>query len=526
MRFNLKPMFEPDTIAVVGVSTSNIHNPGAVIFQRNLIVKGFFSEKVFGVNPKGGLLEGRQLYKSIRDIPSDIDLAVLCLRAGDTLAAFQDAVDVGVKSTIVISGGFSETGTDGRKMQDEMAKLAIDNVIPVVGPNCIGVYNPGWVNTFIIPNERFVVPKPGGNLAIVSQSGGILADQWFCKFFERDIPISSAISLGNKAVIDEVDLLQYYELDPHTEVIGFYLEGFARNKGREFLLNSRLTNKTLIMMKGGRSSRGEKAASSHTAAVASDMRVLEGAFKQFSIINCNTEQELITYAKTFTLLTGKNKAFISSEFNGNLAILTVSGGHGVVASDLAQRYGLKVVEFTTGEKASMQEALSPTVKNIASLENPIDITGSCNDDDVVNLLHVLMKNDRVELVLLLILPYPPGLTMSLGSRIAGIVRLYKKPVITYLPWLARYEMIKDSLNEANIPVGNSIEEAILMAHAVYLKAQAVKRARFNKVVNTEDVLLEDYNVFTEVLDQINKHRAKLQKKRDNQEVNTFDGTSA
>nr|MDO8116498.1 hypothetical protein [Candidatus Sigynarchaeota archaeon] len=168
------------------------------------------------------------------------------------------------------------------------------------------------------------------------------------------------------------------------------------------------------------------------------------------------------------------------------------------------------------------KALSPTVMNIASLDNPIDITGSCNDDDVVNLLHVLMKNDRVELVLLLILPYPPGLTMSLGSRIAGIVRLYKKPVITYLPWLARYEMIKDSLNEANIPVGNSIEEAVLMAHAVYLKSQALKRAKVNKVVNAEDVLLDDYRVFTEILDQMSKHRTRSRQKRDSKDVNEFD----
>jgi acetyltransferase len=506
--FDLQPVFEPDTVAVIGVSTSNLFNPGFIIYQRNLIIKGYTSGKVFGINPKGGSVEGTELHKSLFDIPKNIDVAVLCVRAGDTLPVFKDAIDLGVKGFIVISGGFSETGPEGKAIQDEMARLAIHHGVPLIGPNCVGVYNPPYINTIIIPNERFVVPKSKGNMGIVSQSGGVLLDQFFCKNYERDIAISKAVSLGNKAVLDEVELLDYFEHDPQTEVIGFYLEGFANQRGREFLLKSRETNKTIMMLKGGKSDRGMKAASSHTAAIASNELVLEGALKQFSIINVNTEQELVAYVKAFSLLAGSNKPFFTNDFNGNIAIITVSGGHGVLSTDIAEKYHLSLVDFTDAEKEEIRAALNPAVKNIAGLGNPIDLTGSCNDDDVVHVLEVLMKNPRVELVLLLILPYPPMLSMSLGSRIASVVRLHRKPIITYLPWLAKYEMIKEPLNEANIPVGNSIEEALLMAKAVQMKAMSVQRAKYNKVIDAQDILISDYHEFTRVFDEINKQRER------------------
>lgn len=508
MKYDLNPVFYPKTIAVIGVSTTNLFNPGQIIFQRNLFFKGYDSDSVFGVNPKGGIVEGRELYKSLFDIPKNIDLAVFCLKATDTVPAFKDAIDLGVKGAIVISGGFSEIGDDGKAIQDEMTRIAIDNNFPVIGPNCIGIYNPPHVNTFIVPNERFVIPKSNGNVAIVSQSGGVLVDQWLGKFFERDIAISKAVSLGNKAIIDEVDMLEFFERDTDTEVIGFYLEGFATGRGREFLLKSRETNKTILLLKGGKTERGMKAASSHTAAIASNGAILDGALKQFSIINVNTEQELTAYAKSFSLLAGKNKPFFTSSITGNIAIVTVSGGHGVISSDIAFKYDLKLVDFTDAEKDEIREVLNPAIKAIAGVGNPVDLTGSCSDDDIVNVLNLLMKNDRIDLILLLILPYPPMLTMSLGSRIANSVRIHRKPVITYLPWVAKYEMIREPLNESNIPVGNSIDEALLMAKAVCAKSNALARAKYNKIIEPDDVLISDYQQFTQVLREIDQQRIK------------------
>jgi acetyltransferase len=495
-------------MAVVGVSGNHIFNPGYIIFQRNLMIKGHDSGKVFGINPKGGLLEGTDLLKSLYDVPKRLDLAVLCVRPADTVQAFKECIDIGVKSVIIISGGFAEVGGDGLFYQNEIRRMAFENNVPVIGPNCVGVFSPGYVNTIIVPNERVVLPDINGNVAIVSQSGGVMIDQWFAKYKERSIGISRAVSVGNKAVLDEVDILEFFETDDKTDVIGFYLEGFAEGRGREFLLKSRHANKTIIMLKGGKSEGGFKAAASHTAAVASNARVLDGAFKQFSIINCQTEQEVVAYSKAMSLLTGKYKPFPTREFSGEVAVITVSGGHGVIAVDTLARYGLKLQEFSDAEKDAILSQLSPAVQPISSVNNPIDLTGSCSDDDLVGALEALMINPRVELVLLLILPYPPGLTMSLGSRVASIARVFKKPLIAYLPYVEKYAMIREALDEAYIPVGNSIEEAILMVHAVYLKSRALVRASFNKDVGRDEVLIEDYQQFQKVLNEINASRTK------------------
>ncbi|MHA1683592.1 MAG: CoA-binding protein [Promethearchaeota archaeon] len=500
----LHPIFYPEKVAVVGVSTSNMFNPGTVIFQKNLNIKGYLSDNVYGVNPKGGAWEGINLYKNLLDIPSKVDLAVLSVRASHTVQAFKDAVELGIKGAIIISGGFSESGAEGKKLQRQIREIALDNNVPVIGPNCVGVYNPGYINTFFIPQERFVLPKSHGNVSIVSQSGGIMADQGFCKFFERGIALAKAISLGNKAVIDEVDLLGYFTMDPQTDVIGFYVEGFSNGRGRDFLLKSRETNKSIIVLKGGKTERGKKAASSHTAAIASNNLLMKGALKQFSIINCESEQELIAYTKAFSLVSGKNKPFFSKAGGGKLAIITVSGGHGVIASDLSKKYDMKLVEFTHDEKDTLRNSLNGSVQKIASVENPIDLTGSCTDDDIVNTLEILTMMDKVDLILLNILPYPPGISLFLGSRIAAVVRRHKKPVICYLPYLGRYEMMIEALTDANIPVGNSIEESLLMAHAVQLKSQAIARARVNKMVDVGKFVIEQYGEFKKKHNNVKK----------------------
>ncbi|MFX0100345.1 MAG: CoA-binding protein [Candidatus Hodarchaeota archaeon] len=490
---DLNPIFYPSTIAVVGVSSKNYHNPGTVVFRKNLLIKGFMDGKVFGINPNGGKVEGMTLHKRLHDIPIKVDLGVFCVRAKHTVRAIEDAINLGVKGGIIISGGFSEVGASGKNLQEEIVKLSNDNDFPIIGPNCVGVYNPGNVNTFFIPSERFVVPEANGNVSIVSQSGGILADQFFAKYLERNIGISKAVSVGNKAVLDEVDMLEYFTTDPETEVIGFYLEGFAKKRGKAFLDMSRQTNKTILMLKGGKTEKGMKAALSHTSAVSGENKILEGALKQYGIILCANEQELITFSETFSLLSGKNKPFFSKEMQGTIVIITISGGHGVLSSDMVKDYNLKMVELTESEKEELRGCLNPSASGIASLGNPIDLTGSVTDDDVVNVLDWFMKTDKVDIILLLILPYPPGITINLGSRIASVVRMYRKPVICYLPWLARYQMIIEPLNETHIPVGNSIEEALLMAHAVNLKSKALERTRFNKMLDTESEIVEDYD---------------------------------
>ena len=168
---NFKAMFEPETMAVIGVSLTNDRNPANVIYNKNNLRHPV---EVFPVNPRGGLLQGIEVFTHISDIPKKVDLAVIAAPAVHCPAILSDCIRAGVGGAAVISGGFAESGR--RDLQDQMAAIATEVAFPFIGPNCLGIFSPSHVDTFFLPSERMVRPQPG-NVAIVSQSGGILVDQ-------------------------------------------------------------------------------------------------------------------------------------------------------------------------------------------------------------------------------------------------------------------------------------------------------------------------------------------------------------
>ncbi len=472
---NLEPLFKPkNAIAVVGVSTTNWSNPGTVVWRKNYFMQGA-KRNVYGVNPKGGIIDGQPIFQSIEDIPEKLDLVVGALRAEHTPELVEMAGRMDVPAMIIVSGGFAEVGGKGRELQDQITKLAYQYDIALIGPNCVGILSPPFVDTFFIPSERFIRPKFGGNMMIVSQSGGILADQFFAKFATRDIAIAGAVSIGNKAVIDEITLLEHFAKDPQIKNMTFYLEGFGEGDGRDFLLTAAKTNKTIMVYKGGRSEAGARAAASHTAAVATSAAIGSFAFKQYSIIEVRSEQELVSFAKTFTELSEASKPFYLNAINGDVVVLTVSGGHGVLATDMLERYELNLVSFTSEEVALLRTKINPSAAPIASYHNPIDLTGSVMDDDIVNTLDSLLQMPKVEIVILLILPYPPLISMALGERVRLIARMHKKPLVAYVPRLERYRMIFEALEDGNIPTADTIEQAVQMAYAIHQRSRSIAR---------------------------------------------------
>ena len=161
--------------------------------------------------------------------------------------------------------------------------------------------------------------------------------------------------------------------------------------------------------------------------------------------------------------------------NGRIAILTVSGSDGVLATDLIEKYGLTLVHFTPEEVTSLRSKINPSAAPIASYHNPIDLTGSVMDDDIIFTLDALLQMRKVEIIILLILPYPPLISIALGERIRLIARINKKPVVVYVPRLERYRIIFESLEEGNIPTADTIEQAIQMAHAIHQWSRALAR---------------------------------------------------
>ena len=234
---DLKPLFEPRTMAVFGVSSSNYRHPANEIFNKNLLR---YPVRVYGINPRGGTINGQSIHKSIADVSEPVDLAVIAVRADLVLEVMVACIEAGVRSAVVISGGFTEVGR--QDLQEKIVAVAKEAAFPFIGPNCLGIYVPSRVDTFFLPGERMVTPVVG-NVSFVSQSGGILVDQMI-KFTSEGVGFAKTISIGNKALLGELEILDYLAADPSTEVIAFYIEGFGENAGREFVLRGREVRET------------------------------------------------------------------------------------------------------------------------------------------------------------------------------------------------------------------------------------------------------------------------------------------
>ncbi len=457
---DLKKVFEPKSMAVVGVSVTNPLNPGTVIFNKN---HHEMQVKTFPINLRGGSIEGTQIYPTVLDIPEEVDLAVIVVRADLVNSVLEDCGKAGIGGAIVISGGFAEMGNGGVELQNQLVKIANEYDIALIGPNCMGVYSPPYVDTFFIPSERMLKPPPG-NVAILSQSGGFIVDQFLSKYAERKIGVSAAVSIGNKAVVDETILMEYFLKDKRTKTVAMYIEGFREGEGRRFLDVAAEfgDNKNIIVFRAGKTDVGRKAAMSHTSSIAASPRLASDVFRQYGIVEAENEQEIVSFAK---VLSFKNKPIK----NGDIAILTVSGGHGVVCADLAVKYGLNLVEFTQEEMKEMKQLISPAAARIASLSNPIDLTGSAEDIDMERVLEYILQIDRVEAVLILNFPYPPTISMQIGRRLSNIAGRYGKPVVAYVPWLLKYDIIIEGFEINNVPVAHTLEEAVQMIKGLKMR---------------------------------------------------------
>jgi acyl-CoA synthetase (NDP forming) len=466
---NLDKLFKPKTMAIAGVSRSNPLSPGRIILLKN---EYEYNVKVYGIHPNGGEIEGIPLYQSINQLPETPDILTIAVGPDDTLDYIEQCAEFGITASIIIGGGFAEIGGEGIKRQEKLQKIAFDNEIAVLGPNCIGVYSPPLLDTIFMPTERITRP-PKGSVALISQSGGVLVDQFFVKFAERHIGVSTAVSIGNRAVVDETMLLEYFsKVDPETTNIAFYLEGFNRGKARKFLELAKESDDTIITYFGGLTKEGKVATQSHTASLGSNSKILTSALKQYYIIHPHSERELLTYLKVYDVLSQRKKPFGENLIVfGDVAILSVSGGHGVLCSDMLKNYGLNPVEFTEKEKEEMYEILNPVAREIASFNNPIDLTGSVLDSDIVNIISYLSDLEKIEGIILLLLPYPPNISFQIGRRIANVITSKRKPVITFLPYVEKYTLIIESLELANAPVFHSIKEAVQAVSALKLRTR-------------------------------------------------------
>ncbi len=448
---DLTSLFRPRSMAVIGVSTSQDNHPANVIYNKNHLR---YPVTAYPVNPKGGVLNREPLYTSVLEIEEPVDLAVIAVRAKFVPKVVEQCIQKGVGGAVIVSGGFAESGN--HDMQQQMVEMAKQADFPIVGPNCLGIYAPDFVDTFFLPGERIIRPEKG-NVGFVSQSGGVLVDQ-MVKFAGQGIGVSLAVSIGNKAHIRETDLLQWFENDLGTKVIAFYIEGFDKGEGRQFIRQAEACSKPVVVLKAGKSAKGMAAASSHTASIAGDYRVFSEIMKQHCVAEADNEYELTSFCEALSCY--------PKGINGNVGIISLSGGHGVIAADACALHGMTIppLEETTVE--SITANIAPGIQQIVSLDNPLDLTGSASDSDIVAVARHLSRDRNIECILALLIPYSPGVSADIGAKLSQVARNEGKPMIAYVPNEDKYRIIIEGFELNNIPVSSSVDGAVLMAKAL------------------------------------------------------------
>ncbi|MBI5575457.1 MAG: acetate--CoA ligase family protein [Deltaproteobacteria bacterium] len=352
MSDSLVPLFRPERIAVVGAS-SNPEKMGFQIF-RNIVEAGFRGE-ILPVNPKGETVLGRISLKSASELPEGTDLAVLIIPAKLVPGTILQLGERKVRSAIVISGGFAESGEAGAAIQEEMTRNAARCGIRIVGPNCQGVNYPyhGVCASWPLITRR-------GDIAFISQSGtvGAAMADWAS---EDHLGFSAFVSMGNRADVDEADLIAFFAGDPNTKVISLYIEGVK--DAAKFLAAVGKCRKPLVIFKAGRTERGRKAAESHTRSLAGRDEIYDAVFRQFGVHRAQSLEDLYDFSKSL--------AYLPPPEGPSMLIVTSSGGSAIIATDVAEEEGFRVTPLPDGLAARLRELLP----SHCIVGNPLDLTG-------------------------------------------------------------------------------------------------------------------------------------------------------
>ncbi|MCL4201776.1 MAG: acetate--CoA ligase family protein [Pirellulaceae bacterium] len=409
----LDAIFKPTSIAVVGAST----RPGTVgndIF-RNLLFNEFRGS-VYPINPKATNVLGVHCYPDLMSVPGKMDLAVVIVPAAGILDVVDQAIATQVQAMVVISAGFKEIGGKGVELEERLREKVQTAGIPLIGPNCLGVIN---TDPAVRMNAAFGRKMPGpGNLAFLSQSGA-LCTSVLDYAEERHMGFSKFISFGNKAGVNEIDLLEYLANDPTTDVIAMYLEDIS--DGRRFIETVRKifweTHKPMLCLKSGRTPEGAKAASSHTGSLAGSDSVYDALLVQSGVQRVDTIAELFDSAALYCTQPLPR--------GGRVAIVTNAGGPGIMATDAAVRFGLKLAELGTGTREKLKASLPST----ASLRNPIDVIGDARADRYQSAVRTVLEDENVDMAMVILTPQSMTDIEETAAVVPDAVRGIKKPVV-------------------------------------------------------------------------------------------------
>jgi acetyltransferase len=405
----LEPFYCPASVAVIGASRDESKLGHAVL--KNLIQCGYDGE-VYPINPNAEAILGHQAYPSVLAVTEKIDLAVIVVPDRFVPQVLEECGQKGVKGVIVITAGFREIGGEGIKKEKALVDIVERYNMRMLGPNCLGI-----IDTICPLNASFATGMPQrGDIAMMSQSGALLLAilDWA---LGEEVGFSRFVSLGNKADIDETDLLQLWDEDPYSKVILAYLEGIS--DGPRFMeIAQQVTRETpIVAIKAGTSDAGARAVSSHTGTLAGSERAYDAAFKQAGITRADSIEELFDYAHAF--------AEAPPIRGDKIAIVSNAGGAAIMATDALDRAQLQLASFQGKTIRSLKTHLPPGSNAL----NPVDVRGDADAERYKFALDAVLRDENVDGVIAILTPQAVTKVDETAHAIADVVQGYDKPVL-------------------------------------------------------------------------------------------------
>ncbi|MEA2053832.1 MAG: CoA-binding protein [Candidatus Thermoplasmatota archaeon] len=393
--------FDPVGVAIVGASS----RPGKIGYE---ILKNVLSsqKKVYPVNPSAENILGVKCYPSVSSIKERVNLAVVATPSGKILDVVEDCRKKGIRAMVIISGGFKEVGN--KEMEEKMVKAAKRHGMRIIGPNCIGIYNAkNGFNTFF--QKGMGLPEYG-NVAILTQSGTIGIG--LLEKFAGNMGISKFVSYGNRADVDEIDMMKYLEKDDDTDVIAIYMESIKN--GRKFF--EELPDKPVIILKSGRTPLGENAAALHTGAMATNYNIFKGAARQYGAVTADSFEEFYDIIRII--------ATQPLPHGGKVGIITNGAGPCVIAADhIYNSKNLSLPELG-------RNMISEKLPSFAILSNPLDLTGSARAEHFLEGIRAMENDINIDIIMPFFVFQDAPLTDSLNKLYEGVKKLeHKKPIV-------------------------------------------------------------------------------------------------
>ncbi len=448
---SLNFFFEPKSVAVIGASGTPGKAGNEILV--NMLANGY-AGKIFPINPNETEIMGFKAYRSVKEIPEPVDLAVFIVPAEKTLSAVKECVEKKIPAAVIASGGYAEVDRKGAELQEEIARTARAGGLRIVGPNTSGLTStPASLTTTFFPLGKV----RRGPISYIAQTGNFATHTMKWILTAENFGVARVAGLGNKIDVDDTEVLEYLGNDPETKAVLMYAEGF-RNPRKFFAAARAVTKKKpVILLKGGRTKAGAERAFSHTASLSGNDAIFDAACRQAGVVRVKRYFDLIHAAKA--------AAFQPLPAGRRLGALAPSGALGVVVADACESLGLQMAEFGEAARKKLREISASWV----NVSNPVDMsavtpkTGVAEGNKIV--LETLLQDEGVDAVVAVLLASPRIPPEAYAYLPELSARYSRKPIYTTFTGDRNvYERVRSFLEERSIPVFLPLEETLETLH--------------------------------------------------------------